>query len=100
MQKQMHPVTGGAGGTSSTRPVRMQYNTIHNEKKKRRRSSSTQIYPPALDPPPYVALSEQKAPHREARKAPLGTKRHSVQSATRYKAPLGTKRHARRKRHT
>ena len=59
---------------------------------------------------PYVALSAaQKAPHREARKAPPG-KRHVAQSATREaprgtkrhacKAPLGTKRHARRKRHT
>ena len=36
---------------------------------------------------PYVALSEQqKAPHREARKAPAG-KRHVAQSATR-EAPL------------
>ena len=34
----------------------------------------------------YVALSNQKAPHSEARKAPPG-------SATWHKAPLGTKRH-------
>ena len=36
----------------------------------------------ALSGPPYVALSEQKAPHREARKAPPG-KRHVAQSAMR-----------------
>eukprot|EP01050_Picozoa_sp_SAG11_P002709 SAG11_NODE_140_length_15009_cov_7.342522_9_plen_113_part_00 len=42
---------------------------------------------------PYVALSAQKAPHREARKAPAG-KRHVAQSAMQHKAPNGTKRRA------
>ena len=53
----------------------------------------------ALSGPPFVALSVQKAPHREARKAPP-RKRHGAQSATE-EAPRGTKRHrdATRKRH-
>ena len=39
-----------------------------------------------------MALSAQKAPHREARKAPPG-KRHVAQSAMQHKAPRSTKRH-------
>ena len=57
---QMHPVTGGAGGTSSTRPVRMQYNTIHNEKKKRRRSSWTGYGTPACAVHTGVGTSRSK----------------------------------------
>ena len=65
--------------------------TRHKAPPRRKRHPS----PVALSGPPYVALSAQKAPHREAqsatREAPRGTKRHLVESAIHKMSHIDTK---------